>query len=463
MLPNLDNSFSHSNSSLLDLFKLIGPEKEKDNDSIRHTLINNSQISEFQSGCDNLYFQKHKDNGDNKINSLKNEEQNNKKETFKFLEYEETEGKDFLKKNLNKIRVNFINRLLELNQKGEYKPDGIQLFEAIDALIDYIKEEFVDIMSKIDNLTGEKINKITMLMQKIDYLKEIKEFKIKEKDEKVENNMEVLYLKEKLILFEEEVEKNIEIRKEIQKELGDNSNPIKTLNIAIEKFIIHCFEKAKEYFLKKIEEENKRIKTEIVGKKFLEKKRKHSENDDEEKSNSEKSANIIKRQRYRSDNLLNMVKRNLVQKIFLDWINNEEDKNNRLAKLDPTTIKTFSELKGKKLKEIYSQKISVKPKLDKDHNINIIEMAKGIKNIKLNFSFEQALQLFFYQTIDEKEILELVKNIKDDEKIIVNEDHILKGLKSKEEFINEKSEDKKPSFEKKLRNVLDEIEKNYLL
>ena len=78
----------------------------------------------------------------------------------------------------------------------------------------------------------------------------------------------------------------------------------------------------------------------------------------------------------------------------------------------------------------------------------------------MNFSFEQALKLFYYRTIDENEIIEIIKNL--NENVDINEANIIEGLKSKEEFIVEKAKRKKPCFENKLRNVINEVEKKYL-
>ena len=131
----------------------------------------------------------------------------------------------------------------------------------------------------------------------------------------------------------------------------------------------------------------------------------------------------------------------MIQKIFLDWINYEEDKNNKIQKLDPIIFANSFNFKGKKLKEIYSENISIKSKnLDRKHNVHIISEAKGIKNIKLNFSFDQVLKLFYIKSIDENEITEIKNNL--NENVSINETNIIKGLKNKDEFIIEKAKGK---------------------
>ena len=62
-------------------------------------------------------------------------------------------------------------------------------------------------------------------MDKADLLDAIQDFKIKEREENIENDKEIIYLKEKVILFEEGKERNIKIRKAIKKENGDDPKP----------------------------------------------------------------------------------------------------------------------------------------------------------------------------------------------------------------------------------------------
>ena len=186
---------------------------------------------------------------------------------------------------------------------------------------------------------------------------------------------------------------------------------------------------------------------------------------EEDNLSSKEKGNDNKRKRYRSDNILIMFKRNLIQQIFLDWINEgESNKKEKLSKLDPTIFRESFIFDGKKLKEIYSEKISKKSKsLDKFHNIDVIKGAKGIKNIKLNLSFAQALKIFFSEEINENEISEIInEEKKNNNNFIFSEIDMIKGLKNKEDYIHEKSEGENISFAKKLIKVLDMVEKKYL-
>ena len=237
--------------------------------------------------------------------------------------------------------------------------------------------------------------------------------------------------------------------------------------------MINRLKEQKNYLMKLYKEINEIIKPEEKEINFLEKKRKFQVNEDKEENmegeednlSSKEKGNDNKRKRYRSDNILIMFKRNLIQQIFLDWINEgESNKKEKLNKLDPTIFRESFIFDEKKLKEIYSEKISKKSKgLDKFHNIDIIKEAKGIKNIKLNLSFEQALKIFFSEEINENEISEIInEEKKNNNNFIFSEIDMIKGLKNKEDYIHEKSEGENISFAKKLIKVLDMVEKKYL-
>ena len=150
-----------------------------------------------------------------------------------------------------------------------------------------------------------------------------------------------------------------------------------------------------------------------------------------------KIGNYIKKKSCRRDNLNQMIIRNLIQEILLDWINyGETDNSKKLCKINPQIFRKKYDFRGKKLKEIYSKEISKKEKEKHsycdNHNILIIKSAYGIKNIKLNLTFKQALHLFFCKN-------NAIKNISDIIQIDENEEDVfLEGLKGKEEYINRK-------------------------
>ena len=419
----------------------------------------NIQNNEISIGSDDINLHK---NESNKINNIKKEEVNNVPEDEKSNESDKHKGKKDIKRNdLYLTIVKIINRLLELNENGDLKLDGMVLFNIIEFLLDFINKEMGEIMSKGDNTLAEEVNGLMKLVVKYDLLTKIKDFKIKEKEEDIRDKNEIIYLKEELILFEEDWENNKEIRKEIKAEAEGNSEPINLLDITIKKFIIQCLKEQKKYFLRNNEEKNIEIQPEKNEGKFLKKKRNIKDNYYKDCLSLEEKENSIKRRKYRSDNILNMLKRNLIQQIFLDWINSgESNKNDILSKLDPAIFRTSFSFKGKKLKEIYSENISKKSKnQDKNHNIDAIKRAEGIKKIKLNLLFEQALKIFFYEKINKNEILE---NIQSQKNIIIDENIFIQGLKCKEEYIVEKSKGEKSSFGKKLRKILDAFEEEYL-
>ena len=84
----------------------------------------------------------------------------------------------------------------------------------------------------------------------------------------------------------------------------------------------------KKYFLRNNEEKNIEIQPEKNEGKFLKKKRNIKDNYYKDCLSLEEKENSIKRRKYRSDNILNMLKRNLIQQIFLDWINSGESNKN---------------------------------------------------------------------------------------------------------------------------------------
>lgn len=296
------------------------------------------------------------------------------------------------------------------------------------------------------------------ILGKKNLLDEIKDLKTKHINGNTMSTSDISYLQAKIILSEE-TDGNNNIKNKIKIEAGDNAKPMEALNIAIKIFIINCVEEKIKYLNEKCNE----IKPEKEEIKNLGKKRNTTENDDEEeienKNHMDRHSNIP---RARHDNILNMLNRNLIQTILLNWINYEEsDKNKILIKLDPIIFRNNKDFYGKKLKEIYSQKISIKEKnIDKNHNINIINGANGIKSVKLNFTFLQALKLFYYKS-NKTELLEITNNLQETEKI-GNETDILKGLIGKEEYLAEKEKKRGALFKEKLEKHLIKIEEKYL-
>lgn len=175
--------------------------------------------------------------------------------------------------------------------------------------------------------------------------------------------------------------------------------------------------------------------------------------------------NIIKKSK-RDDNQLKMIARNLIQNIFLNWINYEEsNKDKKLYKLNPIIFHTSYIFKKKKLKEIYSEEISLRVK-NQNHNIktniNAINCSKGIKNIKLNFTFEQAFKLFYNKNekINEKEWFEIIQIPKEEKDVNFGIKDLLKGLKGKEEYLFKKGGNS--TYKKKLIANLDKFKKIYV-
>jgi hypothetical protein len=465
------------------------PERQKDLSFLEFSKINedenDSEISIFDSFYkSNLSIKSEKNSNElfflgnksyNRMGTVKDEKQNNRNEVIKELDENnnkinevcvETEKEEDFKNNIHLIIARLIKHFMQKIEEGE-KLDGLNLFNIIDFLKNSIGNIMNMIMSKGDNIFEKDPNILMTFLQKSELLDDIQNFKTQEKDEDKMSTNRIFYLKEKIILFEEEVGRKKEIRKEIKTKLGNKSQPIELLNLAIKIFIMDLLEEQIQYKYTMAFHENKikENQPEIKEIKNIGKKRDYFENIDENSLNVSKVGNNIERISYRADNISMKFKRNLIQKIFLDWINyGESDKKKRLKKLDPAIFKSSYDFKGKTLKEIYSQNISLKGKnLDKNFNINIIEKAKGIKNIKLNFSFKQALKLFYYKKIDDLEIFNIIKNLNETENVNDLKNKIIEGLKSKEKYLAQKGKEEDLFFKKKLEKVLVDFERKYLI
>ena len=207
---------------------------------------------------------------------------------------------------------------------------------------------------------------------------------------------------------------------------------------------------------KEIPKKRKRVKNEKKNKDKNNSKRKENKNIFSSEDYFCKIGNKINKKSYREPNMINMTIRNLIQDIFPNWINStEKNKEFKIIKLNPGIFNNFDKFKDVKLKDIYSQEITVREK-DKEHNIKVIKEAKGIKKDKLNFTFKEALILFFNESSNQI-IFKVIKKVNAKE---INVKEFLSGLKGKKEFLAKKGGGK--DFTKKLKDILDKIEKTYL-
>lgn len=173
-----------------------------------------------------------------------------------------------------------------------------------------------------------------------------------------------------------------------------------------------------------------------------------------------KIGNKTEKKSSRKSNQLNMIKRNFVQNICPYWINyGEKDDTQKINKLNPKVL--YKDYKNMKLKDIYLQDITIKEK-DKAHNKKIIDSAKGIKKLKLELSYENALKLFFNINMGEIELLKIIPNLRDKKRFNLKRNYkeFLKGLKGCNEFLKEKGG--KLGYSKKLKENLNIFEKMYI-
>ena len=100
----------------------------------------------------------------------------------------------------------------------------------------------------------------------------------------------------------------------------------------------------------------------------------------------------------RTLNIIDKIRRNLIQDIIRNWINyKENDINKILQKLNPSTIKNINEIKNKLLEEIYKSNNTHKGNIDKDHNSNIINNIddNNIKKIKFKFTLKEIIKIIY--------------------------------------------------------------------
>lgn len=167
-----------------------------------------------------------------------------------------------------------------------------------------------------------------------------------------------------------------------------------------------------------------------------------------------KSGNTTIKRSHRSSNYKNRILRNLIQDIFIDWISRQNNKRinikkiRKLKKLDSKYLefiyKNYMNMKKFKLKEIYSGDC-FGGILAKDKDKYIFEFnKKAIREYefmepKTNCTFKEAFNYFYNK-----------------ENIISSQDgDLLNGLKSKNEYINEK--DEKKDLEKFMKVLFDNI------
>ena len=129
------------------------------------------------------------------------------------------------------------------------------------------------------------------------------------------------------------------------------------------------------------------------------------------KSEIKKDNKNVKRVSKRDLNIKHKLLRQLIQFIFLNWINFGQ--NIKLKKIEPKLLlnkyKDINDCIDKPLSEIYSNNISkreIKDGIDISYNINLIYSLEknSLMKTKLSLTFRKALRLFFNNN-DEKEKL----------------------------------------------------------
>ena len=173
------------------------------------------------------------------------------------------------------------------------------------------------------------------------------------------------------------------------------------------------------------------------------------------KTNFLRSGNTTIRKSHRSSNFKNRILRNLIQDIFIDWISTQSNKRinkkniRKLKKLSQNCLqviyKDYMNMEKFTIKEIYSgdcfKQILEKDKHIFEFNKKAMETSACMEP-KLNCTFKQAFNYFYNK--------ENIKSSQDEDIF-----DILNGLKSKNEYINEKGE--KELLEKYMKELFDNI------
>ena len=143
----------------------------------------------------------------------------------------------------------------------------------------------------------------------------------------------------------------------------------------------------------------------------------------------------------RVDNIKDKMGRNTIQEIIPNWINyKEKDFNNILQKLNPSKIKDIDKLKNVSIEEIFKLDITLKGKIDKLHNINIINSnVNSLKKIKFKFTLIEIINVIIdknkREQILSKKMPELKEKEERERKALINE--FFEGLKEIEEYLND--------------------------
>ena len=449
MESGLNNS-NFQNSSFLSSLSMKKVLEENINSSFRNDIPNNWQMSfENNSLEEDINRESHEEdiNRESHEENIIKDDKEEKKSEDKIIKKEKKVPGNIKKQktwDIDDAIINVYQACIRCIENGD-KIEGSFLINITESLKKFFHNE------EQHCLKDSNYNAFGKVSEKINIIDEIFELKIKKKNEEEIDSSDIRNLKERIISFFEEKVNDSEFRKQIKNEAKKNSDPFHALDIAIKHFFIYCLNERVELYMKMKGIILNKKEPEKDEKNFLEKKRNNDEINDEDSEDSEKSEKENANPRIRADNINISLIRNLIQKIFINWINFEEkDKDEKIMKLNPIIFNNLKNLKGKQLKEIYSQELSSKLKnIDKNHNINIIQRAEGIKAIKLNLTFEQALKLFYYKEIDD-----------DDE--IIDVEKLVKGLKGKEEYLNEKGKKGNYKYKEKLEIKLEKIIAKYL-
>ena len=334
MESELNNS-NFQNSSFFSSLSMKKVLEANINSSFRNDMPNNLQMSfENNSLEEDINRESHEEdiNRESHEENIIKDDKEEKKSEDKIIKKEKKVPGNIKKQktwDIDDAIINVYKACIRCIENGD-KIEGSFLINITESLKKFFHNE------EQHCLKDSNYNAFGKVGEKINIIDEIFELKIKKKNEEEIDSSDIRNLKERIISFFEEKVNDSEFRKQIKNEAKKNSDPFHALDIAIKHFFIYCLNERVELYMKMKGIILNKKESEKDEKNFLGKKRNNDEINDEDSEDSEKSEKENANPRIRADNTNISLIRNLIQKIFINWINFEEkDKDEKIMKLDP--------------------------------------------------------------------------------------------------------------------------------
>lgn len=256
------------------------------------------------------------------------------------------------------------------------------------------------------------------------------------------------------------IQKNSDIKDE---NISKLNNPFSTKSSVNNTIYKPKLDKPNEFYTQLFEQNQQIIKKDKELEELIHKSEKELENLNKKKNNNfllkkrnekpfifktlnskfEKSGNNIKKKSNRNQNIQNKILRNLIQDIIPNWVNIKKEKKYKiLNKITKNKLSyDINKYKEKKLYTIYNKNI-----FDDNNNINNESNLNNDTLLKLNFYFEEAIQVFCFEDSRDDILLKVRKrefNLSNDKNNKnPNSKEFFANFKCKKKYINEKTNNK---------------------